>query len=116
MHRRVAPCHRRPSPCCRSRLAFVHRPCRTPLPGRPAKRGKGATNRTSNPPKINEVGKRLHTKSMKRLTAGLRFTVLCLGPFMAHAEDAFEVHAQSTYVRQGKPEFTAAYSGPKSFT
>lgn len=40
-------------------------------------------------------------------------------PFVARAESdgsAFELHGQATYVRQGKPGMSAAYSGPKSLT
>src|SRR5262245_3883922 len=45
--------------------------------------------------------------------AGLLFCVATL----ANADDApwgIEAHAQATYVRQYKPGFDAAYSGPKS--
>jgi hypothetical protein len=39
-------------------------------------------------------------------------------PSLAIAEEApgFEAHAQATYVRQEKPPFAAAYSGPKSLS
>ena len=44
--------------------------------------------------------------------------LLLLAPLAALADDGvgFEVHGQTTYVRQGKPGFSAAYSGPKSLT
>ena len=50
------------------------------------------------------------------LKSGLAVTLLA--PFFVLADEApgLELHAQTTYVRQGKPAFGAAYSGPKSLT
>jgi len=41
-----------------------------------------------------------------------------LAPFFVLADEApgVELHGQATYVRQAKPAFSAAYSGPKSLT
>src|SRR5258706_4034923 len=50
----------------------------------------------------------------RRLLVAACFTTLPASAFAEGEEEAWSVHFQSTYVRQAKPAFDAAYSGPHS--
>jgi hypothetical protein len=55
---------------------------------------------------------------MKRISIAAAAIVGALSAPLSLAEEtgvAFEAHGQATYIRQFKPAFDAAYSGPKSF-
>src|SRR5436190_8741194 len=112
---RAARCRRRPSQCCRSRRASDPRPCHRLPPDRSAKRATGAPSPASNPPKINEVERRLHTKSMMRLTASLRFTVLCLAANSAHAARPFFTD-DARVVDKGHCQLESFYKEQRSYS